>query len=442
MGQIMMPAQFLDELVNVVWRRKWVVVLTAFVIAFLGAQAVSWRQQLYRASASIQVQAPQVQDFSAGRSPASNSAQIMQSIEQRLTSRENLVAIIERHGLAAADPGRSTDRLVGKLRESISFQTVAGAPGAFGNSNAISGIIVSVTDTDAELSARIANDLAQSILDMSNEGVASRARDTYAFFAGEEERIRREIVKLEADLSTYQNANTDSLPVLAEARRSEIQEFDAELRLLDQQVLEVNSEKTRLETQGVQRETDRRRMDEFLSTLALLNDKQAFTQKRRDDVAARLAVMPEVEQTIAAQKRVMMLLQDRYSSVTQNLAEAETDLFLAERQQSERFMLLDRAITPEAAAGLSKRRLAMYAALVAIMAGLSAAVLVEMVFPVIRTTAQLQRATGIDAIAALPEVRSLARRGQSSGPVPGVSWGMVAIVALAIIVLVTSSGMR
>jgi tyrosine-protein kinase Etk/Wzc len=434
--------QSVEDVVNLVWRRKGIVVLTTIVCLLCAAQIVSQQQQVYRASASIQVEGPQVQDFSSGRNAGSNSAQILQSIEQRLNNRENLLLVIDRHRIAERYPDKSTDRLVGDLRESISIRTVAGAQGAFGASASISAIIVSVTDVDAELSAKIANDLAQSILDMSNQGVSSRARDTYNFFAGEEERIRTEIVKLESELSTYQNANTDSLPVLAEARRSELQALDSELRLLDQQLLEATSEKTRLEAQGVQRETDRRRVDELLSTLALLNDKRAFTQKRREDVAARLAAMPEVEQIIAAQKRVLMLLQDRYSSVTQNLAEAETTLFLAERQQSERFMLLDRAITPEAASGISKRKLAYAGALGSLLVGILAAVLVELAFPVIRTTAQLERAMGISAIGAIPEVSGLARRSRKNGSTAFGTWGIIAIVAIALVLLITSSGIR
>ncbi|MES2145880.1 MAG: Wzz/FepE/Etk N-terminal domain-containing protein [Pseudomonadota bacterium] len=434
--------QSVDDVINLIWRRKGVVVLTALVSALLLSPIVLQQEQLYRASASIQVEGPQVEDFSAGRNAGSNSAQILQTIEQRLTNRENLLAVIERQEIAAADPESSTDSLVKSLRDSIRFETVAGAPGGFGNSASISAIIVSVTNSDAELSARIANDLAQSILDMSNQGVSSRARDTYDFFAGEEKRIRTEIVKLESDLSTYQNANTDSLPVLAEARRAELQGLDSELRAIDQQMLEITSEKSRLEGQGVQRETDRRRMDELLSALALLNDKQAFTQKRRADLAGRLAIMPEVEQTIAAQKRILMLLQDRYSSVTQSLAEAETNLFLAERQQSERFMLLDRAITPEGAAGINKKKLAMAAILGSLLIGILAAVLLELAFPIIRTTAQLEHAMGVSALGAIPEIRNLARRDGRGGFPALTSWGMVAVVAIAIVVLVTSSGIR
>jgi tyrosine-protein kinase Etk/Wzc len=434
--------QTIDDVINLVWRRKGIVMLTAIACIFFAAQFISVQQQVYVASATIQVEGPQVQDFSAGRNSASNSAQMMQSIEQRLKNRENLLSIIDRQGILPSDPNMSTDKLVSALRSSISFQTVAGASNSFGGAGSISAIIVSVSDADAELSARIANDLAQSILDMSNEGVSSRARDTYGFFAGEEERIRTEIVKLESELSTYQNANTDSLPVLAESRRGELQALDAELRGMDQQLLEITSEKTRLEAQGVQRETDRRRMDELQSALALLNDKQAFTKKQRDDVAGRLAVMPEVEQTIAAQKRVLQLLQERYSSVTQSLAEAETTLFLAERQQSERFMLLDRAITPEGATGINKRKLAVSAVLGSLLAGILAAIAVELAFPIIRTTAQLERAVGINALGAIPEVRDLARRGRKGGIAAASTWGMIAIIAIAVVVLVSSSGMH
>ncbi len=433
--------QNLDDIINLLRWRKRVVLLVAILGTLVSTYVIANQGKVYRAFASIQVAGPQVQNPASRAESGSNAAQLMQSIEHRLTNRENLTLIIERQGLAARNPAKSPEQLVGDLRNSISIKTVAGVPGTFGSSGSISAIIVSASSSDAEVSARIANDLAQSIVDMSKEVSTSRARDTFAFFADEEKRIRNEIVAGEADLAAYQNSNADSLPVLAEARREELTSLNVQLRELDQQLLEVSTEKARLESQGVQRETDRRRLDELLDTFRLLNERQDFARKRRDEVQASLADVPEVEQTIAAQERELLLLQDRYSSVSQSFADAETALLLAERQQSERFMLLDRAITPDYAVGLGGRKLVMAAAAASLLAGILAAIAVELAFPIVRTTAQVEHVLGVGVIGAIPEVRELTRRTLREGKAFYI-WNAAAVIGISLVVLLISSGIR
>lgn len=435
--------QSFDDVLNLLIRRRQLILIVWLVGLILSAWVIVGQKKVYRAFAAIQVEGPQVQNPGLDTSSVNSAAQIMQSIEHRLTTRENLLLMVDRHGLYADRPNKSPDERVSDLRQSISFETVAGVPGPFGGQATISAILIRTEMGDPELAARIANDLAQSVLDMSNEGTATRARDTYAFFAGEEERIRTDIVTQEAKLAAYQNSNKDSLPVLSEARQQEIGELDGELRKLEQSIQELTAEETRLDEKGVLRETDRRRQEELASAILLQTERRVFAQTRRDAVAASLSKMPEVEQAIAALKRGLILLQDRYASVSQSLAQAETALFLAERQQSERFMLLDRAVTPENSVGPGLRKLAVAAGFGSLVLAMVLALLMELAFPVVRTTAQLERAMGANVLGAIPEVPGLMRRtgGAAAGFRPELTvWNMLMIALLAAIILVITTG--
>jgi tyrosine-protein kinase Etk/Wzc len=431
-----------DDILNLLIRRKWFVLWTALILFALATWIIAIQPKEFQAFAAIQVEGPQVQNLGQGADTESNAAQIMQSIEHRLMTRENLLAINERHSIFPIQPGYSPDQMVSDLRQLIRFETVAGVPNAFGAQSSISAIIISAKMGNPETAARVANDLAQSILDMSNEGSATRAKDTFAFFSGEEERIRKEIRDQEAKLAAYQNENEDNLPVLAGARQQELASLDIELRGLEQTGLELVAEKTRLKEQGVQRETDRRRDEELDAAIQLTNDKADFASKRRAEVQASLAGMPEVEQAIAAQRRELTLLQDRYAAISQSYADAETALLLAERQQSERFMLLDRAVTPDNAVGPRNLKLIGAAGVASLLLALFLATILEVSFPVVRTSAQLERVMGIDALASIPEVRGLARRtsgagGWLSGDLSAANLLAIAFVAL-LILLITS----
>src|SRR5690606_31734618 len=88
-----------------------------------------------------------------------------------------------RHGLYAdMPPSVSTETKVGLLGRAITFDTVeiAGDP-AYGQPSQLSAIIISVEFDDGENAARIANDLAQGVLDLSSATQIRRASETFDF---------------------------------------------------------------------------------------------------------------------------------------------------------------------------------------------------------------------------------------------------------------------
>ena len=83
------------------------------------------------------------------------SASLLQGIEQRLTTRENLAAMIDRHGLFADLPGLTLDQKIFALRSAVQFQSVASAaPASFGVPNAVSAPIISTRFPDGDQAAR------------------------------------------------------------------------------------------------------------------------------------------------------------------------------------------------------------------------------------------------------------------------------------------------
>ena len=67
------------------------------------------------------------------------------------------------------------------------------AGGTLGLEPEISGIVVSVLWPDAETSARLANDLAQQILDAGNEGNWTQSSARWSFTAARKQRLWQEI---------------------------------------------------------------------------------------------------------------------------------------------------------------------------------------------------------------------------------------------------------
>lgn len=398
MGQI----QSLDELLNFLWRRRWLILVVTVLGALAAALYAKSRPDTYETAAVIQVESAAVQGAEAQRSTAASVR--LQAIEQRLTSRENLAAMIERHGLYADLP-LSLDKKIDLLRAAVSFQAVDSAAGqTFGEPRAISAILIFARMGEAELAARVANDFAQGILDQSAQGQRDRADLNVTFFREEVTRLGDEIARVEAEVTAFKNANAGFLPELRDALRDEMVSLDADLRRQDQARVALEGEAARINARQTLRETDRRALQDIAAQVDVLQAQIAAIAARKAEIQADLAQSPEVERVLAGFDRNLQQLRSQHDAATTRMAEAELDARLATRQQAERFTLLERAIIPEGAMGGSNRKIAIAGAVASLVAGLAIAFVLDLMFPVVRTAAQMERQLDIRPVVVIPEV--------------------------------------
>lgn len=411
MGQI----QTLEDLLNFLKRRVWLILAVAAVGTVLSAVYAKTRPDSYEAAAVIEVRGAQISD--AG---VSGSAQVLQSIEQRLTTRENLQVVIDRHGLYTDLPGLSPDERLALLRRSITFDSIATAgTSPYAGTAQISAIIITARDGKADLAARIANDFAQGVLDMSSSARTARTRDTLAFYREEEARISGQIAGIEAEIAAYKNTHGSALPITSEAQREEVVGIESDIRGLDQALVALLEEQRRLAAAGTLRATDQRRLQEIDGQIAVLTEQKIALVARRDSLTAALADLPEVERALAGYQRQRDQLQGGLNVVTARLAEAETEAKLADRQQGERFALLDRAVTPQDPVGSGGKKLFVAGAMASLLAGLALAFGLDLAKPVIRTSAQLERQLGLRPIVAIPDLDLPPRSRKAQGGGPG-----------------------
>ena len=100
------PIQTLDEFLNLLFRRALLIAVVTLVGTVLATMFALSRPQMYEAVAVIQVQTPIIEGQDSTQSRSDTAANI-QAVQQRLTTRENLLAMADRHalfgpGLAAA----------------------------------------------------------------------------------------------------------------------------------------------------------------------------------------------------------------------------------------------------------------------------------------------------------------------------------------------------
>lgn len=398
--------QTFDDLISFLVRRKSLIIAITILGVALSVFVVKSRPKTYEAAAVIQIQLPQVAEAAtAGAAPALGSAQLLQGIEQRLTTRENLLAVIARHGLYADAPAMTPDQKVNALRASVTFQQVASvANQTFGQPAQVSALLIYARLGDPDLVARVANDFAQSVLDQGAQGQADRARITFQFFTDEESRVSTDVAAMEAAIAAYKNAHADALPEMADARRDELTSIDSDLRDLNQSLAVLTVERDALLAQETRRATDKRRLDDLTASLALNDAQRASLDTRRAVLNAAIAQTPEVERELRGLDRQLQQLQDQYTVVSRRLAEAETDQRLAENQQDQRFTLLERAISPDFASNGGGKKIAALGAMASVALALFAAFMVDVLRPVIRTEAQMLRELDLRPVVSIPQL--------------------------------------
>lgn len=402
------PIQTIDDVLGMLRRRG---LLMALVIVAGGTMALLQALNLprsYEAAAVLQVEMPRVSDEMALRGTGVAAAQQIQLIEQRLMVRDNLAALIERHGLFADAEGLSLSQKVAAMRASIRIQSIT-APG-IGGEGALSSLVIVVQLGTAEAAAAVANDLAAAVIDRGAAAQADRTRATLEFFASEEQRIGRAIAQLEAEITAYKDANLGALPEALVGRRLELGRLAEELREIDRQLLELRRNRDALQANPQRRAVETRQIETLEREISGLEAQKSLLQDRADDIDEAIRRSPAVESVLGTFERRLQQLQDQYVVLTRRRTEAEATQRLESDRQTARLELLEPALPPEYPMRSTRRRTLAVGLAGSIAAALGLALLLEFRNPVMRTSGQMQRALQLTPYIAIPRLDPPRRR--------------------------------
>lgn len=403
MGQI----QSIDELIGLLIRRRLLIGAVAVFGVVMTLLYVMAKPDVFESGAVIQVQTPIVTDPTSGVQVPSQSAQRLQAIEQRLTTRENMLAVIARHGLYDGLP-LSDDEKVHLLRLAVRFQPVASvASPQFGAPSQVSALIVYAQADTRARAARVANDFAQSILDAGAEVQTGRARESVEFFTRQQAELRDQIARIETELAAFKVENAAALPAQRALREQELVGLETDLRALDQTLVGLRNERDAVAARQSQRITDRRQIETLEEQIATLAAQRAALDASRSEIRGLLLLAPEVDRRLSAFERNLDQVQDQFEAVTRRLAEARTAMDVEQRQQGETFTLLERAMEPDYPVSGGRRKLAVAGALASLMLGVGLAFVMDMLNPVLRTRAQVERELDLTPIVAIPPIRGI-----------------------------------
>ena len=396
-------------------RRRWPCFVIPFMaIALAGATIVYLWPPTYLSQGKILVQSQQIASELV-RPTVTNAAQErVQVIEQRTTTRDNLLAIMDKFQLFPEErKWMSATQVVDLMKKSTKIALVL-QPLSFAklyspNPNPTIVFTVGFEHSDPQIATQVANELVSGILSEDLRDRTSRASDTTKFLA-------REVQKLQAE----------SAAIDAKIEQAKVVQARPPANSPDQPAVQLAQLKAELAQKS-----------------ALYSDRHPAMQALKRQVAAmEQAAALHVSQ--AGAEGVPMgldVLEAQQAAVEKSLEAASAKLAAARQgealereQQSEKLEVIERPTFPQEPIRPDRRKIAVLSFLLALIAGGSLAFLIEVTDVSIRRSSEVLGLIDSVLVVSIPYITTNAElRGRKVR-----SWlmvfGLIAVTVLAIVV--------
>lgn len=407
--------QTLADLLALIRRRRWLIGLVV-VLGMAASVMVALRQpHVWESATFLQVDLPSVSADTARAEAVSMSAQRLQLLEQQITSRDAMLAMIDSMGLFSEFPGLTVIEKVVALRRSIRIETIRASQSPYGGEPPVSGLLIVVQLGDRQQAADVANALAAQVLERSADRQSERVRETLDFYNREEARLGDAIAALETEITSFKNANVEALPEAMQARRDELGRLDSVLRELDVQLLGLRQDQAALRRDRAPRAVEQRQIETLQVQIEGLEGQRNQLLDRRLAIESAINSAPAVETRMGTFERRLQQLQEQYAAITIRRAEAETGQRLESARQTERFEVLETALPGDYPIASGRKKTVALGAFASLFAALALAVLLDLRNPVLRSARQFQRALDLRPVIALPDLGKPRRQRRRSG---------------------------
>lgn len=389
----------LSGLFSMLRRRALIIAVTVICGSILSVLFALNRPAVFEATAVIQIETPQVTATlpGTGAITTSNNRNRLKLIEQKLMSRDSVLAVVEKFDLFRQDSLTEAEK-VAALREAVQIVELIDPTQAWQPNVQPSGLVITARLGNPAEAADVANEFLAQVLVEGKKRSENQATETLNFFENEEARISAAIEALEIEFARYKEANASSLP-------SGIPDQRAQLARLQESQLELENQLIQLATNS-----ERLRAEERTRQSAILEQQLALVSNRLKTVTDALAAAPEVERIYALMSRQLTQLQDEYTMVTTRRTEAAMARQLESQDQFERFEVLETALVPDYAVSSGKRKIAMAGGVFSVILAVGLAFLLDLFSPVLRTSRHVEKELEIRPVVIIPELKK-PRRG-------------------------------
>jgi uncharacterized protein involved in exopolysaccharide biosynthesis len=355
---------------SVLRRRLAYFLIPAVAVATIGTVVALLLPGIYHSEARILVQSQQIPEELVRSTVTSGAEERIGVIEQRIMTRDNLLAIASKFGMFNKWRGRVSDTdLVDLMRERAAITPVALNVGRRTPASAIA-FTVSFEYEDPAVTMKVANELVTLILNEDVRTRTARAAETTKFLEQESNRLEQALVATEAQIAEVKQGSGST-------------EVESQLAALKVELFQKSSIYS--PTHPI--------VLALKNQIAALEQQDAPSQATPTPPPTAAPVKPEASDkkepaaasdSNSAQPSTLSFLQNKQESLQTDLDAARRKLLAARQgerleadQQSERFEVIEQPALPQEPVKPNRKKMTAFSFALAIAAGLGGIFAIE-----------------------------------------------------------------
>ncbi len=221
-------------------RRFHYFLIVATVMAAVSVIAALSLPPAYESRAILLVESPQIPEELAASTVRASALEQLQVVQQRLLTRDNMLAIARRLDVFENIGQMNPDAIVTAMRGRTTI-AIAG-----GRRNEAPVMTLSFEASAAQTTAEVLNEYLVLIQTQDAEFRQGRSGETLNFFVREVERLSQELDLQGQTILAYKQANSEVLPDSLQFRLNQQSVFQDRLIQIDREAAELESQRTRL----------------------------------------------------------------------------------------------------------------------------------------------------------------------------------------------------
>lgn len=442
------------QLPAIMWQRRWLLGATTALGLVAAVVTAFVLPDKYRSSALMIVQSSQLPAEVTGEGQSEIVDRRIARIRQQITSRPDLVALIEKHGLYRDRRARdSLTEIIEDMREAITLvPTTADLPGNLASQRTVA-VRLSFDYADPAKAQAVAQDLMQRLLELDASGNAQQASNAVQFLNDQAVSLETQIREVEGKISgisaanggvlanrgiSLMGTNSGSYDVqIAQLQRDNatlISQRDAakssdsrdpvvaaaETQLAAARAVYAESHpdvviaKQRLEEarQLAKSNTQKLPLDTIDKQIAFNNTQIAALRAAKGQELAQVSAnlnaqarAPAVEQQIAQLQQQLTGLTTQYQSVSTRLLAARAGAKAEDEQMAERLSVSEPPVVPDKPESPNRPKIIALGTAAGLGLGMMIMFLMELILRPIRSPAALAAITGRQPLSVIPVIK-------------------------------------
>lgn len=310
------------EYAQILWRRKWLIILPAIAVACAVAWVVWSLPNIYESTTYLIVRPPTIPNAMVPSLSDEDLSLRINNINQQVQSRSSLEPLIVKYNLYQEDrqKGATMEEIIDRMRNRIVVDIEQG-----GDNNNIPGFRISFRGRDPQTTRAVTAELASKYVNAQAEGAQGEAEQTRKFFEVQVDQAKNDLDQTANQRLDYMMANVNRLPSSTQSLIGQLTGLREQQKALITEIGRMRDMRTLLSRQlGDYQEQSSRDNTEVAEDLADPKKTQAYGMLISQKATVE-AELQEMRTTLTEQNPDLKRKQAQLDSIKNEMAQLEAD---------------------------------------------------------------------------------------------------------------------